>query len=216
MPKPALFERWRDTVPDDFRFAIKAPRRITHVQKLQATHSPLEYFVAATTGLEHKLGPVLFQLPPFMSKDRALLTDFLTVLPPSLLVAFEFRHASWFEDEIFALLAEHNAALCGGDADSSERSPPLVATANFGYLRLRAPSYDDATLHSWAERILDQPWDQAYVFLKHEVLGPNYALFLAAVIAGNPAPTLASAKPSKRKSRAKSKIAPPRGRLVPE
>jgi uncharacterized protein YecE (DUF72 family) len=190
MPKPALLERWRDTVPDGFRFALKAPRRLTHSQRLRVEGNALDAFVAAALTLGPKLGPVLFQLPPFLRKDAPLLAEFLTRLPASLQVAFEFRHRSWFDDEIVALLANKNAALCGGDSDERAYAPPLVATANFGYLRLRAETYDASGLRDWSRRILAEHWTDAYVYLKHEVFGPAYAMFLAAVAAGAPEPTL--------------------------
>jgi len=117
MPKAALLERWRDTVPDHFRFAIKAPRRFTHGQRLQIPSESLGYFLTALSALGNKLGPVLFQLPPFLRKDAPLLADFLERLPAGLKWAFEFRHASWFSEEILALLASKNAALCLGDSD---------------------------------------------------------------------------------------------------
>ncbi len=192
MPKAALLERWREAVADGFVFALKVPRRITHSQRLNESKQSLDYFLSATSALGNKLGPVLFQLPPFLRKDAPRLADFLALLPPTLQAAFEFRHPSWFDEEIFALLAGSNAALCGGDAEMGERSPPLVATANFGYLRLRAPSYDSEDLRAWSGRILAERWTDAYVYLKHEVLGPDYALFLAAVASGAPEPPLAS------------------------
>ena len=188
MPKAALLEGWRDAVPDDFRFALKVPRRITHSQRLKESGESLGYFLTAASALGNKLGPVLFQLPPFLRKDAPRLADFLALLPPTLLAAFEFRHPSWFDDEIFALLSGHNAALCGGDAEKGDRSPPHVATADFGYLRLRAPSYDAEELRTWSARVLAERWTNAYVYLKHEVLGPDYAAFLAAVASGTPVP----------------------------
>lgn len=190
MPKPALLERWRDTVPGDFRFALKAPRRFTHSQPLKAEGDALERFLAAAAMLGPKLGPVLFQLPPFLRKDAPLLAEFLEKLPSTLPVAFEFRHRSWFDDETYALLAGKNVALCVGDSDERAYSPPMVATADFGYLRLRAASYDSGGLHDWCERIVAERWTNAYVYFKHEVFGPDYALFLAAVASGAAEPPL--------------------------
>ena len=187
-PKPALLERWRDAVSADFRFALKAPRRITHIQRLKGSADALAYFWNAASVLGEKLGPVLFQLPPFAKKDLPLLADFLASLPAGLRPAFEFRNPSWFDDEVYALLSSRNAALCGGDSDEDERSPPLVATADFGYLRLRAPSYDAPALRTWCERILAEPWQTAYVYLKHEVLGPDYATFFGTIARGEPEP----------------------------
>lgn len=187
-PKAPLLEKWSAQVPAGFRFALKAPRRITHIQRLKGAGDSLGYFWSAASALGEKLGPVLFQLPPFARKDAPLLADFLAALPPALRPAFEFRHESWFDDEIYTLLKGRNAALCGGDAEEGDRSPPLVATADWGYLRLRAPSYEAAGLRAWSEKILTQPWTDAYAYLKHEVLGPDYAVFLAAVVGGQPEP----------------------------
>ena len=187
-PKPALLERWRDAVSAEFRFALKAPRRITHIQRLKGSGEALAYFWSAASVLGEKLGPVLFQLPPFAKKDLPLLADFLASLPVGLKPAFEFRNSSWFDDEVYALLSSRNAALCGGDSDEDERSPPLVATADFGYLRLRAPSYDAPALRTWCERIVAEPWQSAYVYLKHEVLGPDYAAFFGALARGETEP----------------------------
>ena len=190
LPKPELLARWSRAVPDGFRFALKAPRRFTHSQRLKIAGDWLQYFFATVSALGQKLGPVLFQLPPFVSKDAPLLTDFLAQLPGSVQVALEFRHRSWYDDEIYTLLANKNVALCGGDSDKPPHSPPSVATANFGYLRLRAPNYDAKGLRSWSERILAERWTNAYVYLKHDVFGPDYALFLAAVASGTPEPAL--------------------------
>lgn len=192
MPKRSLLERWRDTVPESFRFALKAPRRLTHTQRLRAEGDALGYFLDAAATLGPALGPVLFQLPPFLRKDVPLLSDFLAKLPSSLLAAFEFRNSSWFADEVFALLASKNAALCGGDSDEGGYAPPQIATADFGYLRLRAPDYDATRLRDWSQRILAERWTNAYVFLKHEVLGPAYAGFIAAVVGGAAEPVLPS------------------------
>ena len=187
-PKAPLLERWRDAVTPEFRFVLKAPRRITHLQRLKGSQESLGYFWNAASVLGDALGAVLFQLPPFARKDCASLADFLAILPKGLRPAFEFRHPSWFDDETYSLLSAHGAALCGGDAEDGGRSPPLVATTDFGYLRLRAPSYDAAGLRAWRDRIAAQGWDRAYVYLKHEVLGPDYASFLAAIASGAPEP----------------------------
>ncbi|HTQ04849.1 MAG TPA: DUF72 domain-containing protein [Polyangiaceae bacterium] len=195
-PKAELLERWRDAVGPEFRFALKAPRRVTHVQRLKGAQESLAYFWSAASVLGEKLGPVLFQLPPFAKKDLSVLADFLAALPAGLRPAFEFRNPSWFDDEVYALLSSRGAALCAGDSDEDARSPPLVATADFGYLRLRAPSYDAAGLRAWRDRIAAQPWERAYVYLKHEVLGPDYATFLAAIAEGGPEPPFPEALPA--------------------
>lgn len=167
MPKTDLLERWRDTVPDTFRFVLKASRRITHRQRLKDAGDSVDYLFRTAKVLGERLGPFLFQLPPYLRRDVDRLASFLRLLPDGMRAAFEFRHASWFDDEVFALLAGAGASLCiadsGGDHDA-----PLVATADFGYLRLRREDYDEAALRAWADRIRRQPWGETYVFFKHE------------------------------------------------
>jgi uncharacterized protein YecE (DUF72 family) len=192
-PKAELLGRWASAVGPAFRFALKASRRISHVRRLKDASTEVGYFFQAAEALGEKLGPVLFQLPPFAKKDAGVLRDFLAMLPTRARAAFEFRNPSWFDDEVYTVLSDHGAALCGGDSDEGDRSPPLVPTAKFGYLRLRAPSYDERALATWAEKILAQPFEEAHVYLKHEVLGPLYAGYLDAVTAGKPAPALPSA-----------------------
>jgi len=184
MPKRELLEGWAAQVPDGFRFALKAPQRITHRERLEGSAESLARFVEAASGVGEKLGPVLFQLPPFQRKDVGRLSEFLSLLPVGLHAAFEFRHVSWFADDTYDALRSRNAALVGGDADDAEKSPPLVSTADFGYLRLRAPEYTEAELRRWAERIAAEPWRDAFVFLKHEVRGPEFAEGLARAFSG--------------------------------
>ena len=139
-----------------------------------------------------------------------MLREFLTLLPAGTKAAFEFRHASWFDDETATILADKQAALVAGDPDEGEPLP-LMATAPFGYLRLRAPSYDVAGLASWHERIAAQPWQQAFVYLKHELLGPLYAQGLVAVSRGETPvlPTAAIPPPLARAPRKSKKSAAP-------
>ncbi len=167
MPKADLLERWRDSVPDGFRFALKASRRITHHQRLRDAGDSVDYLFRTAEVLGERLGPFLFQLPPYLKRDVDRLASFLEILPDGLRGVFEFRHASWFDDEVFALLETAGASLCIADSGSNHDAP-LVATADFGYLRLRREDYDEAALRSWAERIRLQPWREAYVFFKHE------------------------------------------------
>jgi uncharacterized protein YecE (DUF72 family) len=181
MPKPELVEGWAARVPDGFRFVLKAPQRITHRERLENSEESLAHFLKAASVLGDKLGALLFQLPPFFKKDVPKLSAFLSLFPATVKVAFEFRHESWYHEETFTALGTANAALVGGDADKAEKSPPMVATASFGYLRLRAPSYTDEELAEWAQRIQAQPWKEALVFLKHEVRGPEFAGKLSAL-----------------------------------
>ena len=184
MPKADLLERWRDAVPEGFRFALKASRRITHHQRLKDAGDSVEYLFGTAKVLGERLGPLLFQLPPYLRRDDDRLAAFLERLPAGVRPAFEFRHASWFDDAVFALLEEAGAALCVADA-GGDHDAPLQATADFGYLRLRREDYDEAALRSWADRIRRQPWSETYVFFKHEDegAGPRMAARFEALLA---------------------------------
>lgn len=177
MPKATVVAGWAEQVPPDFRFVIKASQRITHRQRLVDVADSVAYLFKVIAILEDKLGAVLFQLPPFLKKDLPLLTDFLAVLPSECRPVLEFRHPSWFDDSVYDLLRAARAALCGGDLNSETNAPPLVATADFGYLRMRRDdaSYSAQELDSWAERIAEQRWSEAFVFFKHEQQGPALA-----------------------------------------
>jgi uncharacterized protein YecE (DUF72 family) len=166
MPTAKLVEGWASEVPEGFTFALKAPQRITHTAKLKDAGESVEMFVRTAAMLGPRLGPLLFQLPPFLKKDVPRLTEFLAALPKGVRVAFEFRHPSWFEDDVWAALRSHGASLCVAEGEKLES--PLVATADWGYVRLRRDEYPDAVLAEWAEKILAQPWKQAFVFLKHD------------------------------------------------
>jgi uncharacterized protein YecE (DUF72 family) len=201
MPQPSLLEGWNDKAQGDFTFALKAPRSITHIGRLKDMADPVGHFSKVASTLGPRLGPVLFQLPPFFKKDVPVLRDFLAILPPGLKAAFEFRHPTWFDDEVAQVLSDKQAALVGGDPDEGEPLP-LISTGPFGYLRLRAPSYDLAGLSAWHARIAAQPWQRAFVYLKHEVLGPAYAQALQAVSRGEtpiiPEPLIDPTPPKKR------------------
>ncbi|QEL16020.1 DUF72 domain-containing protein [Limnoglobus roseus] len=189
MPKPSVLETWAATVPTDFRFALKAPQRITHFQRLNnSAESVAELFDVAAT-LKDRLGPVLFQLPPNFKKDADRLRGFLALLPAGKRVAFEFRHQSWFDDEVLGLLRGHGAALCLAEAED-ELDIPFVATADWGYLRLRLPDYTDAELKAWVTRLRQQKWQDVFVFFKHEDEGKGPQLakrFLTFATASGPA-----------------------------
>ena len=202
MPQPSLLDGWKGKVSGDFRFALKAPRSITHISRLKDAADGTAHFLKVAATLDARLGPILFQLPPFLRKDAGVLREFLAQLPPGVQAAFEFRHASWFDDEVTTLLSDKGAALVGGDPDEGE-ALPLIATAPFGYLRLRAASYDLDGLVAWHARIAALPWQTAYVYLKHEVLGPAYAQGLQQLFRGE-TPTLPVATPAQ--------AAPPRQR----
>jgi uncharacterized protein YecE (DUF72 family) len=183
MPQARTLAGWRAEAPPSFVFALKAPQRITHVKRLAGVEEDVSYFLRSAAELGSALGPVLWQLPPSARKDLPRLRDFLALLPRGARAALEFRHASWLSDDVLAELAGAGAALCL--ADDEERSTPPVATAPFGYLRLRRQDYDDAALARWAETIARQPWGEAFVFFKHEdeARGPDYALRFTTLVA---------------------------------
>jgi uncharacterized protein YecE (DUF72 family) len=170
MPKASVLEKWANEVPAGFRFAIKAPRAITHLQWLKNKDDLLSTLLEVVGTLRDRLGPLLFQLPAAATKDVPRLRAFLGLLPPLQRVAFEFRHPSWFDEEVFGLLRDHRVALCIADTDD-DLEVPLVATADWGYLRLRRLDYDDAALQTWLQWIQEQDWRDAFVFFKHEVQG---------------------------------------------
>ncbi|MBA3585112.1 MAG: DUF72 domain-containing protein [Gemmatimonadetes bacterium] len=176
MPTEKLLASWAEQVPEGFRFVLKAPQRITHKKKLEDAGEETEHFFRMAGTLEARLGAVLFQLPPWLRKDVPRLMAFLEILPRVARAAFEFRHASWFDDEVFDRLRERGAALCVADAEG-DLDTPLAATAPWGYLRLRRTDYDDAALADWANRVQAQPWEEAFVFFKHEdeATGPRLA-----------------------------------------
>ena len=169
MPKPSLLEGWAAQVPAEFRFILKASQRITHRKRLKEAGDEVAYFFQTASTLGERLGPTLIQLPPNLKKDLPRLEAFLGVLPEGARAAFEFRHASWFEDDVFEALRARKAALC--IAEDEELATPLVATADWGYLRLRRQDYDDAAVAAWAEKVRGQAWGEAFVFFKHEDAG---------------------------------------------
>ncbi|MFQ5970900.1 MAG: DUF72 domain-containing protein [Alphaproteobacteria bacterium] len=186
MPKASVLSGWAEKTPAGFRFAIKASRRITHMQRLRDAEDSTAYLFETLGALGDKLGPVLFQLPPYLKKDLALLRDFLATVPRERRATMEFRSRSWFDDDVFQALRDHGVALCIGESGDESKDAPPVATAEWGYLRLRRDDYGDADLAGWADRIRDQGWRDAYVFFKHEDKGvaPKLAQRLMALVAG--------------------------------
>jgi uncharacterized protein YecE (DUF72 family) len=166
MPTPSMLEGWAAQTPDSFRFALKSPKLITHIKKLVDVGDAVARLAEAARSLGARLGPILFQLPPFLRKDLGVLEAFLATVPAGLRAAVEFRHASWLADDVYEVLRRHDAALCV--ADSEDFATPLEATAGWGYLRLRRQDYDDAALRGWAERLKTQRFDETFVFFKHE------------------------------------------------
>jgi uncharacterized protein YecE (DUF72 family) len=170
MPAPALLAGWTEQTPAGFRFVLKAPQQITHKLRLKDAAEPAREFVRRSETLGAKRGPLLFQLPPNLKVDLARLQTFLAALPAGIEPALEFRHASWFQDDTWAVLRAHGAALCVAQTDDLDT--PLVATAEFGYARLRRDDYAADELAAWAARLRAvEGWRRVYVFLKHDEAG---------------------------------------------
>lgn len=173
-PTETLLAGWAAGTPPRFVFTLKAPKRITHDRRLRDVDEPLRWFCDAAGALGTKLGPLLFQLPPNFKKETDRLAELLAMVPPGMRCAFEFRHLSWFADEVYALLRSRNAALC--IADTEDGSTPDVATASWGYLRLRDAGYSDSELDGWVATIARHGWQDAYVYFKHEASGTGPVL----------------------------------------
>jgi len=179
MPAAALLERWAQEVPEGFSFAVKAPRRITHIKRLKEAGPIVEEFLRRAAALGDKLGIVLYQCPPTLRKDVPRLRDFLAALPPGRRAAFEFRHDSWHDDEVYDALRERGAAWCVAEEDDG--STPFVCTSADVYLRLRRTGYTGDDLRAWVDRLKAQPIERAWVYFKHEdeALAPRFASLFA-------------------------------------
>jgi uncharacterized protein YecE (DUF72 family) len=175
MPKASVLEGWAAEVGADFKFVLKASQRITHLKRLKDAGDSVAYLLKVAEVLKERLGPLLFQLPPYLKKDAPRLKEFLGLLPADRRAAFEFRHQSWFDSEIFDLLHDHRAVLCIAEAEN-DLDIPFVSTADWGYLRLRKPDYGDADLRDWAKRVQEQTWRDAFIFFKHEEAGKGPAM----------------------------------------
>jgi uncharacterized protein YecE (DUF72 family) len=187
VPNAKILAGWDRETPPGFRLTLKAPKRITHIAKLHDCAELLQYFLKTAATLGPKLGAILFQLPPYFRKDLAVLDEFLAQLPAECCAAFEFRHASWMDAEVFARLRERNLALC--IADSEKFSTPPEITARYGYFRLRDEGYTPEDLRGWAGTIRDRAADcsDVFVYFKHEEAGkgPQFArILLEALSAG--------------------------------
>lgn len=174
MPKPELLEGWASKVPEDFRFVLKASRRITHQGRLKDVGDNVAYLYDVAATLGPRLGPVLFQLPPYFKRDVDRLRGFLATLPEGARAAIEFRDESWHDAAVFDALREHGVALC--IAETGDEDTPFEPTADWGYLRLRKVAYEQGDLEAWAERVRNAGWSEAYVFFKHEDEGTGPAL----------------------------------------
>jgi uncharacterized protein YecE (DUF72 family) len=185
MPSVKALEDWASQVPAHFRFVLKASRQITHLKRLKE-QQPVEYLLQNSAALGEKRGPFLFQLPPNFKKDVERLKTFLSWLPKNVRAALEFRHESWHDEDTFAALRAHNAALCIAHTDEEEGliSTPFVATADWGYLRLRKVAYGPGELDEWAARVQQPAWGDVFVFFKHEDegTGPRLAQQFASML----------------------------------
>jgi uncharacterized protein YecE (DUF72 family) len=184
LPTAAVVAGWADQVPVDFRFVLKAPQEITHRRRLVGVGKSLSSLFKIAAALKKRQGPLLFQLPPNFKKDMKRLRAFFKLLTPECRPALEFRHPSWFDEEVFELLREHKTALCIADAED-DLEVPFMASADWGYLRLRRSAYDDRALKAWAKQILAQAWKDCFVFFKHEDegKGPQMASRLLELLA---------------------------------
>jgi uncharacterized protein YecE (DUF72 family) len=167
MPQPSMLENWKEQVPGTFRFSLKASQRITHFKRLKETDQETKYFLETAAVFGDQLGVILFQLPPNMKKDLSRLETFLTLLPRTTPAAFEFRHPTWFDDDVLDLLRSQNRPLVVSDTDDLPTTH-IDKTADWGYLRLRRVNYSEENLVEWAARIRDQNWQETFVFFKHE------------------------------------------------
>jgi len=171
MPSVRMLHGWAKETPDRFTFSLKVPRQITYDLRLRDAADAVLDFCDKVQTLKGRLGVLMFQVPPFLKRDVPRLEDFLHQMPPDCRVAFEFRNASWFTDELYGCLARFDAALCVVDA--SDRPAPWEATAGFGYFRMRQPDYTDEDLQECARRIgeLAGGWRDVFVYFKHAAAG---------------------------------------------
>jgi len=167
LPRENVLLEWASQVPEQFTFSLKASKRITHYARLKAeSEATVAFLLRNTALLADRLGPILFQLPPDLKRDVPRLRGFLAYLPTDRRYTFEFRHESWFDEDIFSILRERDIAMC--ISESAEWRCPVVCTASWGYLRLHKLDYDDAALDEWAKCVASQSWSEAYVYFKHD------------------------------------------------
>jgi uncharacterized protein YecE (DUF72 family) len=183
MPRRTMLEGWATKTPPHFRFALKAPQRITHFARLRGASETLDYFIETANALGERLGPILFQLPPDLQRDDTLLADFIGRIGSRIDAAFEFRHASWFAAPVLETLRAGSASLC--IAETEKLASPIERTAPYVYLRLRKETYDEAALIQWAEQIraLASSAREVFIYFKHEVAAPELAAHLQRLLA---------------------------------
>lgn len=184
MPREEMLSGWRETVPDTFRFVLKAPRRITHQKKLSGCEDDVGHLYDVSEALGTTRGPFLVQIPPYVRGDLDLLRTFLDCLPDGFRFALETRHDTWNDPETVKMLVDSGHTFCVADVDDEEPAE-LPSNASWGYLRLRRTDYDVTALEIWADRIRQMPWTETWIFLKHEDegKGPKFAATLQEMLA---------------------------------
>jgi uncharacterized protein YecE (DUF72 family) len=183
LPTEKILSGWAAGTPEHFTFTLKAPRRITHDAKLERCEDITQAFCKTAQTLGSKLAVLLFQLPPTYKKNIEALRRFSELMPEGTRAAFEFRHPSWFDADVFDILRARNLALCV--ADSEKLSAPVEVTADYAYFRLRDEGYQQADIERWAGVIKGlTEVKSAYVYFKHEEqgLGPEFAKRLTALL----------------------------------
>ncbi|OAI51614.1 hypothetical protein AYO47_01380 [Planctomyces sp. SCGC AG-212-M04] len=170
LPSEKAMDGWAAETPETFRFVLKSPQKITHIRRLKEVGDDLKQLAACVSKLKTRSAPVLFQLPPNLKQDLPRLDEFLKQVGNSMQAAMEFRHETWLNDDTYALLKKHKAALVVADAEDLPETP-LIPTSDWGYLRLRREEYTDAGLKKWIARIEAMKWKDVYVFFKHEDTG---------------------------------------------
>jgi len=188
LPTEKAFSNWRDTSPQGFVYAVKVSRFITHIKRLKEVEEPVATFLDRARHLEEKLGPLLYQLPPNMHRNDERLDHFLSLLPKGLRHVVEFRHESWLDEGVFAILRKHNVGFCV--FDMPDLPCPLMATADFAYIRFHGSTglywscYSDEELEHWAQKIpaLGKDLDAVYIYFNNDALG--FAIKNAQTLAG--------------------------------
>jgi uncharacterized protein YecE (DUF72 family) len=179
-PNEKILDGWNKATPEPFKLTLKAPRRITHDRRLRDSGDLVRQFLETAATLGRKLGALLFQLPPNLKKDVGLLDAFLDSFPPRVCAAFEFRHDSWLDEEIYERLRTRNLALCV--ADSERLSTPVVITADYAYFRLRDEGYTPDDIARWGDVMREKTamCGDVFVYFKHEEegKGPEFAKLL--------------------------------------
>ena len=171
MPTAALVEGWAEQVPEHFRFSLKSPQTITHFKRLKGVDDEVNTFIEACLALKDRLGPLMFQLPPNFQIDLERLEALLKLVNKRVHVAFEFRHESWFCEDVYKCLKKHAAALCLADTDEEPIEKIISTTSKWGYIRLRKDDYTDAQLKQWIKKLKAEEWEAAYIYFKHEDTG---------------------------------------------